>query len=380
MQFNVKIINSENIKEEIEKIGFDLRYISEGVKKHEFLNIKISDIKPHISTIIKETALSKGCDAAVHKGVLLRTTESSDLILSGSLKQIEEVAFSLQKQQFNLNILSDEILSLIGNKKCYCPKIMGILNVTEDSFSDGGKFIDPKKAIAHGKKLINEGADIIDIGAESTAPNRKEIPFETEIERLLPVIRELKKENIPISIDTRHHKTAEIMIKEGADIINDVSGMNFDPKMLEVIKNFDVKICIVHSKGNPDNMDALDTYNDLKKEVFNFLQSKIILLNENGISNDRIITDVGFGFAKNIDQNFELMKSVKEFNSLKTETLAGVSRKRFIKSISNDDIDDVTMLASFYFMQNNVDIIRVHNVSKTIEAKNLYEKLYLSAK
>lgn len=381
MQFQVKTIKNENIKNELLKIGFDESYVDYASKKHDFLTVKIQNVPCHIATIIKETSLSKGADAGVNRGVLTHSVELSDVILSGTIKQLEEIIKGLSYQPFGLNKIAEEIKKEIElNKKEYSPKIMGILNVTEDSFSDGGKYLDTKDAINHAYEMVEGGADIIDIGAESTRPNAKPVDIDLEIKRLTPVVSEIKKAGITVSIDTRNSLTAQKMIELKADIINDVSGFDYDKNMVNVIKNSNAEIVIMHSKGTPETMDALAQYKNIEDEIYNALYQKIIFAQENGIPTDRIIIDTGFGFAKNIEQNFKLLSKIKEFNSLKVRHLAGVSRKRFLKSLSKtggiEEIDGITMLSSFYLFQNKVDIIRVHDVKKTKLALEFYNSIY----
>ncbi len=382
MQFTIKTIKNNEIKNELLKIGFDKAYIDYAALKHDFLTLKIQNIPSHVSTIIKQTALSKGCDAGVHRDVLLKQIENSSLILSGSIKQLKEIAKSLSYQPFGLKNIAKLIEDEINlHYKSHSPEIMGILNVTKDSFSDGGKFFELKEALIQAEKLITEGADIIDVGAESTRPNANPIEVDFEIEKLTPVIKELKKQNIKISIDTRNHKTAKKMIELGVDIINDVSNLNYDNNMVEVIKNSNVCYVLCHSRGIPQNMDEFCNYENLADEIFDELHKKSQFLINEGIEKERIIIDVGFGFAKNIEQNFELLKRIEEFNSLGFKNLAGVSRKRFIKSLVDEanleTLDELTMLASFYLIQKNVDIIRVHNVQKTKMALDFYNAIYL---
>ena len=382
MQFTIKTIKNNEIKNELLKIGFDKAYIDYAALKHDFLTLKIQNIPSHVSTIIKQTALSKGCDAGVHRDVLLKQIENSSLILSGSIKQLKEIAKSLSYQPFGLKNIAKLIEDEINlHYKSHSPEIMGILNVTKDSFSDGGKFFELKEALIQAEKLITEGSDIIDVGAESTRPNANPIEVDFEIEKLTPVIKELKKQNIKISIDTRNHKTAKKMIELGVDIINDVSNLNYDNNMVEVIKNSNVCYVLCHSRGIPQNMDEFCNYENLADEIFDELHKKSQFLINEGIEKERIIIDVGFGFAKNIEQNFELLKRIEEFNSLGFKNLAGVSRKRFIKSLVDEanleTLDELTMLASFYLIQKNVDIIRVHNVQKTKMALDFYNAIYL---
>ncbi len=396
MQFNVRRILTENIKDEIKKIGFSPSYLDFGVLKHKFLNIKVYNLKPEAATIIKQTALSSNCDAAIHRGVLDHSEAVSDLILSGTIAQLQTVSEKLKSQQFSLDKISDEILkqNQIFEKEgaqntdgAFRPKIMGILNITEDSFSDGGLFLKPSDAIEYCYKMIQDGVNIIDIGAESTRPMAKPVDSSVEIERITPVIKELKQDSIfkdiKISIDTRNADTARVMGDFGADIINDVSGLTYDPDMTKTIKETGLNVVIMHSRGTPKDMDNLCQYKDAAEEVYFELLKRVQKAVESGVQLDKIIVDPGFGFAKNSEQNFELVKKIEEFKSLGFPILAGLSRKRFVKSIitdvsvdgtkthNNETLDDLTAQLSFYFALKKIDIIRVHNVAKTKQALDL---------
>jgi len=400
MQFKVRRILPENIKNEIQKIGFSPSYLNFGVLKHKFLNIKVYNLKPEAATIIKQTALASNCDAAVHKGVLDHSIPLSDVILSGTVNQLRTTAEKLKLQQFSLNTAAEEILKEVERferedvsniSKSFSPKIMGVLNITEDSFSDGGRFLDPKAAIEHCFQMIQEGAEIIDIGAESTRPGAEIISSETEINRITPIIKELgrdsKIQNIKISIDTRNAHTARVMADFGADIINDVSGLKYDPDMINAVRETGLNVVIMHSRGTPKDMDNLSKYNDVIEEVYFELQERVKKAADSGILPDKIIIDPGFGFAKNNEQNFEIVKRIEEFKSLGFPILAGLSRKRFIKSVvtdvskdsqkvpDNEVLDDLTSQLSFYFTYKKIDIIRVHNVAKTRQAVNLARRI-----
>lgn len=389
MQFKVRRILPKNIKDEIQKIGFSPSYLDFGALKHRFLNIKIYDLKPEAATIIKQTALSSGADAAVNAGVLDHSAQKSDVILSGSAAQMRTIAEKLKKQQFSMPKIADEIskqIEIFLNDTPKMPVIMGILNITEDSFSDGGKFLDPKNAIKHAYKMIEEGAKIIDIGAESTRPGADIIPSEIEIERILPVIKELRKnsacKDIQISIDTRNSMTAGKMSELGADIINDVSGLFYDEKMADIIKKTGTKVVIMHSRGTPKDMDELAEYKNTQDEIYFELQERVQNALDKGILPNQIIIDPGFGFAKDTEQNFEILSKVEEFKSMGYPVLAGLSRKRFIKSLMGpdfsgkaDDIDFLSAGASLFLTLKGADIIRVHNVLKTRQMLDLAGKL-----
>lgn len=389
MQFKVRRILTSNIKEEIKQTGFSASWLDFGVAKHQFLNIKIYDLKPETATIIKQAALSVGADAAVHSGVLDHSAKKSNLILSGTVSQICNIAEKLRGQQFSSPKIADEILKQINifntGNTLIKPQIMGILNITEDSFSDGGIFIDPKNAINHAYKMIEEGADIIDIGAESTRPGAKAISPDTEIKRITPVLKELKGNcKVKISIDTRNAQTAHTLADLGADIINDISGLNWDKDMAKTVASTKLQVVITHSRGTPETMDTLCDYNNTIDEVY----FELLQMTENalaaGVKPEKIIIDPGFGFAKNNEQNFEILSRIEEFKSMGYPVLCGLSRKRFIKSLIPPDVqnqdtaeilDNITTQASLYLGIKNINIIRVHNVAKTKQALDLAGKL-----
>ena len=410
MQFKVRRILSENIEQEISNVGFSPSYLGFGAKKHKFLNIKIYNLKPEAATIIKQAALSLGTDAAVHRGVLDHSIDFSDVILSGTVAQLENIAQKLKLQQFSLAQVSEEILKQIKifeNGFCWqksalntadtlvtkqrCPKIMGILNVTENSFSDGGKFLDPKYAIEHAYKMIEEGAEIIDIGAESTRPLSEAVPSDVEIQRITPVLKELRAnsacKNIKISIDTRNSATAAAAAALGADIINDVSGLTYDDNMAKTISDTGLEVVVMHSRGTPKDMDSFCNYKNVVDEVYFELLDRVQIALSAGIQPEKIIIDPGFGFAKNYEQNFEIMSKIEEFKSMGFRLLCGLSRKRFIKSLLNPDntgneaekdlakLDELTAQTGLYFTLKGTDILRVHNVLKTKQALDLAQKL-----
>ena len=266
MQFTVKKIKNNSIENELTSIDFDKSYLEQAAKKHRFVSLKIENMPFYCATIVKEAALSAGADAGVHKDVLTHKVETSDLILSGTVKQLEKISENLSEQPFGLNNVARQILKLINQKSC-TSQIMGILNITDNSFSDGGKYLDKDKAISHAEEMIAYGANIIDIGAEATNPKAEPVTPEIEIERLSEVIKNIKKLGVIVSVDTRNSKTAEFAIKEGADIINDVSGLEHDAKMINAIKNSNAKIVVMHSKGTPKTMDNLNQYDNLTKDI-----------------------------------------------------------------------------------------------------------------
>lgn len=249
-------------------------------------------------------------------------------------------------------------------KKTY---IMGILNVTPDSFFDGGKYSNTEKAIAQGLKLIEQGADILDIGGESTRPGALPVKVEEELKRVIPVIEEiLKRAKIPISIDTYKAKVAEEAINAGASIINDISGLKFDPEMPYVAAKHKTPVVLMHIKGTPQDMQKNPYYNALIPEIIEYLRASIITAKEAGIEEDKIILDPGIGFGKLPEHNLQIIKNLKEFALLGKPILIGVSRKSFIGKILNDALPEErlegTAAAVAVSIINGANIVRVHDV------------------
>lgn len=256
--------------------------------------------------------------------------------------------------------------SLDFSKKTY---IMGVLNVTPDSFSDGGLFFSEKKAIEHAFRLIEDGADIIDIGGESTRPGSEPIPIEEEIRRTVPVIKAISKEiKVPISIDTYKSELARHALDTGASIVNDISGLRFDPDMPKVVAEYGVPAIIMHIKGRPKDMQQNPVYEALLPEIMDYLKVSIGLAIKSGISEDKIIIDPGIGFGKTLEHNLEIIKNLKEFTLLGKPIAIGVSRKAFIGKILGDvpplERLEGTAAAVAISIFNGANIVRVHDVKE----------------
>ncbi len=256
--------------------------------------------------------------------------------------------------------------SLDFSKKTY---IMGVLNVTPDSFSDGGLFFSEKKAIEHVLRLVDEGADIIDIGGESTRPGSEPVSVEEEIRRTIPVIKAISREiKVPISIDTYKSEVAKHALDAGASIVNDISGLRFDPDMPKVVSEYKVPVIIMHIKGRPKDMQQNPQYEALIPEIMDYLRISIRLAAKFGIPDDKIIIDPGIGFGKTFEHNLEIIKNLKEFTLLGKPVAVGVSRKAFIGKILGDvppsERLEGTASAVAISIFNGANIIRVHDVKE----------------
>ena len=267
---------------------------------------------------------------------------------------------------------------------CLNPKrktlVMGIVNVTPDSFSDGGKFFSPEVATNHASKLITQGADIIDIGGESTRPGAKQVSESEELKRVIPVIEKIRTDNptILISIDTTKASVAKYAVEAGADIINDVSGLSFDNNMAGIVKSLNVPIVIMHMKGNPQNMQLNPKYKDIVNEILDFFKIKIKIAIQSGINRSMIILDPGIGFGKTVDHNFELLSRLNEFNVLELPIMIGPSRKSFIGitlDLPPEDRVEGTAAAVSAGVMNGASIVRVHDVKSMKRVVRIIEKV-----
>jgi len=260
--------------------------------------------------------------------------------------------------------------------------VMGILNVTPDSFSDGGLYFDTEKAINHALSMIKDGADIIDVGGESTRPFSDPVSLEDELSRVIPVIKELKKRtDVAISIDTTKSIVAREACLVGADIINDISGMLFDAKMVDVAKDLDCPIILMHIKGNPKTMQENPVYDDVISEIKLHLLNRVDYAIDNGINRKNIILDPGIGFGKTIENNFEIINRLDELTSVEYPFLIGVSNKSFIGKILDIDENNRlqgTIVANTIALQKGCKIFRVHNVKETKRSLLIGNKIFNS--
>jgi dihydropteroate synthase len=390
----IRQISHQSAESVISEIGFDRGYIKNALKKYDFKLIKICNLTSVQANIIKQTALSAGSDAAVHREVITCNVKNSDLLLAGSISEIENICLKLKNQQFGLSKISDEILEILFPKKILPLKIrgknflwgkktyiMGILNITPDSFSDGGIYMDTEIAVLKALEMINSGADIIDVGGESTRPFSLEVPPEEQIKRVIPVIEKIRDLNpdIPMSIDTRHSKTAKCALENGADIINDVSGLQWDEKMVTIASEFNVPIIITHSQGSPETMQITPFYSEnvidaVYKELYKITNKALNC----GIRQENIIIDPGIGFGKTLEHNIELIKRIGEFKSLSFPILMGISRKSVISKLIDalpDEREEANISLGTYSAVNGADILRVHDVKSHYKAFKVLDSI-----
>ncbi len=246
---------------------------------------------------------------------------------------------------------------------------MGIVNVTPDSFSDGGKFFTLETAYEHSKKLIDDGADIIDVGGESSRPGSKPVSLEKELERTIPLISKIHSNfpRVAISIDTTKSEVAEQAILSGANIVNDISGLSFDDNMVKVVAKYDVPLIVMHMQGKPETMQKAPSYNNLIEDIKSFFDERIQYATQFGIQKNRIIIDPGIGFGKSYEDNFKLINQLEKFNGFKLPILIGPSRKSFIGIALNEEPEsrlEGTLAAVAAGILRGAQIVRVHDVKQ----------------
>lgn len=370
---------------EMERAGVDPAGARIMAPKQFHYNLKVAALTPAQANVIKQEMLSIGGEAAVAKGAASCSIAESDAILSGTLRQYGLLVEKLKCQSFSLPGVGMAIGETLDNvaKRAFVLKgrtsewtlgkktlIMGILNVTPDSFSDGGLFFDKDAALDKALRMVEDGADWIDVGGESTRPGGEPVPVEEELKRVMPVAEALSKMGIAFSVDTSKAAVADEALKAGAEAINDVSALS-DPAMAEVCARHKAAVVLMHMRGTPEDMQKDTAYKDLIGEVFSYLSDKVDYAVDSGIERSRIMIDPGLGFGKSREGNLEIIARLREFTSLGLPVLVGASRKSFIGAItgaSGRERLSGTLAASTIAVLNGAAALRVHDVKAAREA------------
>ena len=379
--FETRVL-SDLKEKEMKKLLEDLGCEKEGVnimtpKSQHFL-VYSQNLDPRAANIVKQEFLAAGGEAAVSWKALNLSEDRSKLIMMGTMTQFKRVLKKLKAQPFDLETLAEEVRRSLknyrypaslpwGGKEC---QIMGILNVTPDSFYDGGKFDVKEKAVGRAIEMVENGADIIDVGGESTRPGSERISLEKEKERVIPVIKELKnKIDVKISIDTYKPEIAEAAVEAGADIVNDVFGLRKEG-MIQKIAELDVPIIIMHMQGEPKNMQDNPVYEDVITDISSFFIQQTEKAIEVGVKEENIIIDPGIGFGKKLEHNLEILKRLDEFKSLGYPILLGASRKSFLGQILNKKAENRlsgSLAVAADAVTKGAGILRVHDVRETVD-------------
>ncbi|HNY11176.1 MAG TPA: dihydropteroate synthase [Candidatus Wallbacteria bacterium] len=356
----------------------------------------IYDVLSPAANIIKQEMLSAGGDCAIHKNCVDCKIEKSDIILLGTKKHYKNLIAKLKSENyFNLKNIIRELSEFLNNKNMPLitkladgriieygsVKLMGIINANDDSFYGGSRNPSVKKALITAEKMLSEGADILDIGGESSRPGSAPVNAKEECRRVVPIIGEIRKK-FPaaiISVDTYRADTAREALDAGADIINDITAMRFDEKMIETVAEYNVPAVLMHSSPKSGNVNAAKTYDDLIRELIFYFDEIIKRANDHGIKSDKMIIDPGIGFSKTFNDNIDIIRHTAEMKSFNLPLLIGASRKSFIGKILNDASAEErlegTIAVSSLMTHLGANIIRVHDVLANARAIKVIEAI-----
>lgn len=376
----LKRIHPDSLKQAIKNIGSDLQGQKIMDKKGEIILFEVKHLSLSGAMILKQEALSAGGDFATPRECILAKKPYYDGILIATRTQLEKIILKCKMQPFGLKELANTISIHLKNEHLSWdfPKIMAILNITPDSFFTGSRHT-PKSAIERIYNLIEKGVEIIDVGAASSKPGSDLIDFAEEKRRLEAVVKEIYAQNLfkkaTFSIDTYNPQTADFALANGFKIINDISGYHH-PDMAKITAQYRAIAVLMHSKGTPKTMQQLTDYSDLFEELETFFEQKIKWLKSFGIED--IILDIGFGFAKNQDQNLSLIKHLKHFSHFGYPILVGASRKNTIGILTQREVQDRlagTLALHLIALQNGANILRVHDVDEHLDILKIYQAL-----
>jgi dihydropteroate synthase len=333
--------------------------------------------KSSIELVRRKKNLSLNGNKKISFGQIEILTRTSNIIID--LKDVKKLPKFLKKKiNEDLKIITKKnknFSSLNFNK---IPNIMGVLNLTPDSFSDGGKFIKRKTGINHANNLFNYGADIVDVGGESTRPGSKPVSKKEEWNRIKEIIKNINKK-IPLSLDTRKSEIMNKGIQIGVKLINDVSGLSYDSKTVEVLQKSKTPFVIQHSQGTPEKMQKNPRYKNELFDIYDFFEQKIKFLISRGIKHNNIMIDPGIGFGKNLKHNMNLIRGISIFHTLGFPILLGLSRKKFIKDLSgkNDSKERLggTVASSLFAIMQGVQVLRIHDVNELTQSIKVFKEL-----
>lgn len=389
--FNARVVELST-EEQVRKRFKDIDVYSEGASimtpKALHALVRLEGVGVKEAHILKQEMLSAGGEAAVAKGVVDLTREETDVLLMGTVKQLERATRKLSMQPYKCPRIAEEIEETLENyskgtltlkaggrrMRIDRPLVMGVINVTPDSFSDGGGFLDAEAAISHAKKLVKEGADILDIGGESSRPGSDTLPAKEELERIVPVLEGVIDDvNVLISVDTCKPQVARKVLDMGAHIINDITGLT-SAELAGVVAEHEAGIVILHMQGTPKTMQKSPRYDDVVADILRFLRERVKRAEKKGIHRESLIIDPGIGFGKTAEHNLEIISRLKEFKSLGLPVLVGASRKSFIGKVLDKDVGGrlsggLAMLSMS--IQNGASIVRTHDVRESVDAARM---------
>ncbi|UCH62198.1 MAG: dihydropteroate synthase [Fidelibacterota bacterium] len=386
----------EELVQEFDSLKVDERGIGIMSPKGFFHVLRLRSLKSPAANILKQEMISVGGECATSRSVVLGDPEPQDVIVMGTRRQLAKLGSRLKAQPFGLKQAAGRIedflkkttkssrradsllLTLTGEPSRY-PLIMGILNVTPDSFSDGNAYIDTSAAVSHGMTLFEQGGEIVDVGGESTRPGSESVSTEEELGRVLPVITRLREQtDRPISIDTTKAQVAREALEAGATLINDVSAGRHDPQMFEVAAQAECLLILMHMQGKPKTMQQNPHYDYLMDELHGFFDERLTQAAKAGVKEEQIILDPGIGFGKRRGDNYEILRRLGELRIFGRPVAVGVSRKSFLQSelgeMPRDRLEE-SIAAGTIAMVNGADILRVHDVVPALKSRIVSRRL-----
>lgn len=368
----------------IASVGADDYSIGRMARKAFIVPVLISDIDNRAAGILKQETISCGGEAAVSRDVAAFTRGLSRVLVMATPAQYERLLPKLKRQPFGLPLAGEALTAALAAatvRRGKAPRVMGIVNVTPDSFSAGGIYHDPGAAVERALALIADGADIIDIGGESTRPGARPVPAAEELRRVVPVIRALRKKTAcAISVDTCKPVVARAALAAGADIVNDITGLRSSGgAMAAVVARAKAGVVIMHMQGTPRTMQKAPHYRDIIADIYAFFEQRIAFAVHAGVRRDRIILDPGIGFGKTVAHNVELLRRLRAFEPLGFPVLVGASRKNFIGVLTGVDRPQergaASVAAAVWAAGHGAAIVRVHDVRETCAALNITGEL-----
>ncbi|MCZ7662309.1 MAG: dihydropteroate synthase [Thermoleophilia bacterium] len=375
--------------DEVRRVLHDMRVSAGGIdimdKKALFRVVRVKGLDVRAANILKQEMLARGGEVATSREVYEMGGSDAGCLIMGTLVQYERLLPKLRQQPFGLRALADALETVLRHHDAHTPVchpgldlrrgplIMGALNVTPDSFSDPGDFFDHETAVKGARRMVDEGADIVDVGGESTRPGSDRTPLEEELRRVLPVVEALAP-NIaaPLSVDTYRHEVAAKALERGAFMINDVTALRGDSEMVAVVRDAGCPVVLMHMLGEPKTMQENPVYENVVEDLYSFFAERLTWAVDQGVEERNLIIDPGIGFGKTLAHNLALIRHLQTFRSLGRPVLLGASRKRFIGAVLGlpEPKDRVigTVATSVIAAMQDVDIVRVHDVAENAQA------------
>ncbi|TKJ40589.1 dihydropteroate synthase [candidate division TA06 bacterium B3_TA06] len=378
------VISREECEEELRRVEVDHSCIDVFIEKRDSFLLKITGLSTPAANILKQIAISFGADVAVHREVITGKVDCSDAIFMGTKRQLRRTVLALSSQPFGLAGLERQVVELLsrldklpaaidlplGRLTFDRPLIMGVLNVTPDSFSDGGLFLEPDAARRRIDEMIEQGADIVDVGAESTRPGSDPVPVSEQLRRLSSIFDHLQTRHVLWSIDTTNPDVARAALDKGASIVNNVSG-GTNPALWQLAGEYCAAFVLMHIQGTPKIMQQDPHYDDFNAELFRFFSTKLEEIQASDFPRDRVIIDPGIGFGKRVHDNTAAIRRLGELRAFGLPILLGASRKSFLGKLLGLEVNDrleASLASAVLAFAGGANILRVHDVSQTRKA------------